>query len=332
MVDLESKINIFVVMDQLGFKMLNDDQSEIHPVFKNISKDPYYKTDLGRAYLGDTLELIKEIPDNSINLIVTSPPYGLRKKKEYGNADPEHYVNWFKPFANEFHRILTKDGSFVLNIGGGWEKGKPVRSLYQFELLLHLCKTFYLAEEFIWNKPASLPTPAEWVTIRRIRVKDSIEYIWWLSKDPFPKADNRKVLQPYSDSMKKLLKDGYKAKTRPSGHKISEKFRIDNKGSIPPNFLSFSNNESNSYYLRMCKKNGMKLHPARYPLKLPEFFIKFLTDENDLILDPFAGSNVTGEVAEKLNRNWIAFEIIEDYLKSSEFRFDKVMDHSLQNR
>lgn len=282
----------------------------------------YYKTDSGKAFIGDALELIKKIPDNSIDLIMTSPPYGLRKKKEYGNADPEVYIKWFMPFAEEFFRVLKPTGSFVLNIGGGWEKGKPTRSLYHFELLIELCKKFHLAEEFIWNKPAALPTPAEWVTIRRIRVKDSIEYVWWLSKTPYPKADNRNVLQPYSDSMKSLLKHGYDAKTRPSGHKISEKFGIDNSGSIPPNFLSFSNTESNSYYLRMCKEHDVKIHPARFPLKLPEFFIKFLTSKGDIVLDPFAGSNVTGEAAENLGRRWLAFELSEEYLRGSKFRFD----------
>lgn len=285
---------------------------------------PYYQTKFGKAFLGDTLDLIKKIPDNSVNLIVTSPPYGLRKKKEYGNADPEVYVKWFMPFAKEFLRILKPDGSFILNIGGGWERGKPTRSVYQFELLLELIKHggFHLAEEFIWHKPAALPTPAEWVTIRRIRVKDSIEYIWWLSKTPYPYADNRNVLQPYSDSMRALLKKGYEAKTRPSGHKISEKFGTDNKGSIPPNFLSFSNTESNSHYLRTCGQHNLKPHPARYPAKLPEFFVKFLTKKNDLVFDPFAGSNVTGEVAEKLERKWIAFELNSDYLKGSKFRFN----------
>jgi len=283
---------------------------------------PYYERELGKAYLGDALNLMKYIPNNSINLIVTSPPYGLIKKKEYGNENPEDYIQWFMPFAKDFYRILTDDGSFVFNIGGGWEKGRPTRSLYQFELLIELCKIFHLAEEFIWHKPAALPTPAEWVTIRRIRVKDAIEYIWWLSKTPYPKADNRKVLQPYSDSMKLLLKNGYKAKERPSGHKISEKFQVDNKGSIPPNFLSFSNTESNSYYLRMCKKQDIKPHPARFPLQIPDFFIKFLTDKGDIVFDPFAGSNVTGEAAEKLGRKWIAFEIVEEYLMGSKFRFD----------
>jgi len=292
---------------------------------------PYYETQMGKAFIGDTLKLIKNVPDNSINLILTSPPYGLRKKKEYGNADPEIYVKWFSPFAKEFFRVLKPDGSFVLNIGGGWEKGTPTRSLYQFDLLLYLCKElkFHLAEEFIWYKPAALPTPAEWVTIRRIRVKDSIEYVWWLSKKPFPKADNRNVLQPYSESMKQLLINGYTPKERPSGHKISKKFKIDNKGSIPPNVLIFSNTESNSHYLRMCKKNDVKPHPARFPAKLPEFFIKFLTNKGDVVFDPFAGSNVTGEVAERLERKWLAFETVKEYLIGSKFRFD--LEQSILN-
>ena len=240
--------------------------------------DSFYSTEWGQAYLGDSLDLIKMISDDSVDLIFTSPPYALRKKKEYDNVDPEEYIQWFLPFAKEFYRVLKPTGSFVLNIGGGWEKGVPVRSLYQFELLIRLCEKFNLAEEFIWNKPASLPTPAEWVTIRRIRVKDSIEYIWWLAKTPYPKANNRNVLNPYSESMKSLLINGYRPKLRPSGHNISKKFQKDNNGAIPANFLSISNTESNSKYLRMCNKNGIKPHPARFPLKLPDFFIRFLTD------------------------------------------------------
>ena len=289
-------------------------------VMRNVK--PYYKTHLGKAYAGDTLELIKHIPDNSVNLIVTSPPYGLRDKKEYGNADPEVYIKWFMPFANEFHRVLKEDGSFVLNIGGSWNLGMPTRSLYHFELLIELCKKFHLAEEFIWAKPASLPAPAQWVTVKRVRVKDAIEYVWWFSKTPYPKADNKNILLPYTDAMKSLIKKGYKAKLRPSGHNITNKFMKDNGGSIPPNFLTFGNQESNSYYLKMCQKHNVKIHPARYPIRLPEFFIKFLTDKGDLVLDPFAGSNVTGEAAERNGREWLAFELNSEYLDGSKFRFD----------
>jgi DNA modification methylase len=283
---------------------------------------PYYETRFGRAYLGDTLKLIKDVPDESVNLIVTSPPYALRYKKEYGSMDAEKYVEWFMPFAAEFHRVLAKDGSFVLNIGGCWEIGKPTRSLYHFRLLLELCKTFHLAEEFVWVKPAALPSPAEWVNVRRIRVKDAFEYVWWLSKSPFPKANNRKILNEYTPAMKQLLKNGYRQKKRPSGYNISHWFSEDNKGSIPGNFLVFGSQESNSYYIRKCNEKGIKVHPARYPLLLPDFFIRFLTDKGDMILDPYAGSNVTGEASEKLERKWLAFEVVKEYLDGSKFRFD----------
>ncbi len=287
---------------------------------------PYYRTDYGATYLGDSLELIKNIPDDSINLIMTSPPFALRRKKEYGNVEADVYVEWFLRFASDFHRVLTKDGSLVIDIGGSWNKGNPTRSIYNFELLIALVKkfNFYLAQDFYWHNTAKLPSPAEWVTVRRIRVKDAINSVWWLSKTPFPKADNRKVLKPYSDSMKDLLKNGYQAKLRPSGHDISEKFSIDNNGAIPPNIIQIANTESNSYYLRSCREAGIKPHPARFPKGLPEFFIKFLTNGGDTILDPFAGSNVTGEAAEGLKRNWISFELDEEYLNGSKFRFKAV--------
>jgi site-specific DNA-methyltransferase (cytosine-N4-specific) len=288
---------------------------------------PYYKTKCGLAYLGDAIELFDIFEDGTVDLIMTSPPFALRRKKEYGNVDAEKYIEWFLPFAEKFYDILKPNGSLVIDIGGSWIPRKPVRSLYHYELLLALCKMpvrkFYLAQEFFWYNPARLPTPAEWVNVRRERVKDAVDCIWWLSKDPHPKANNRKVLQPYSDSMQGLLKRGYKAKLRPSGHDISTKFSRDNGGSIPPNLLEIANTESNSKYLRACRQFGLKPHPARYPAGVPEFFIKFLTEPNDFVLDPFAGSNVTGEVAEKLNRRWIAFELIEDYLKGSRFRFEE---------
>ncbi|MFH7027335.1 MAG: DNA-methyltransferase [Heteroscytonema crispum UTEX LB 1556] len=288
-----------------------------------IKFNPYYTQQNGAVYLGDTLELIKLIEDNSINLILTSPPFALTRKKEYGNESAEKYIEWFLPFAYEFKRILVDNGSFILDLGGAYLPGNPIRSIYQYELLVRLCKEvgFFLAQEFYHYNPARLPTPAEWVTIRRIRVKDSVNVVWWLSKTPNPKADNRKVLKPYSESMKQLLKNGYKAKIRPSGHDISDKFQKDNQGAIPPNLLEIANTESNSAYLRRCKEAGIKPHPARFPQGFAEFFIKFLTDENDIVLDPFAGSNTTGFVAENLQRKWISFEINENYLIGSRYRF-----------
>ncbi len=262
---------------------------------------PYYRTRFGAAFLGDGKALMERMPDGCVDLIVTSPPFALRRKKAYGNVDAEIYVEWFKPFGEQFKRVLKENASLVVDIGGTWNEGKPTRSLYQYELLLSLVKMgFHLCQDFYWYNPAKLPSPAEWVNVRRIRVKDAVNTIWWLSKSPFPKADNRAVLRKYSDSMIQLLANGYRAKVRPSGWDISKKFSRDRGGSIPPNILTIANTESNSWYLRACEKAGIKPNPARFPRRLPEFFINFLSDGGDVVLDPFAGSNVTGEVAESL--------------------------------
>jgi site-specific DNA-methyltransferase (cytosine-N4-specific) len=291
---------------------------------KSLKKTEFYSTNLGTAYLGDSLELIRDIPDSSIDLILTSPPFALTRQKEYGNKQEQEYVEWFLQFSKEFYRILSQKGSFVIDLGGAYIPGYPVRSIYQYELLVKLCReqNFFLAQEFYHYNPSRLPTPAEWVTVRRIRVKDSVNVVWWLSKTEFPKATNRSVLKPYSDSMKSLIKNGYKAKLRPSGHDISDKFGIDNGGAIPPNLLELANTNSNGQYQTKCREHGVKPHPARFPVGFSDFFIKFLTDENDIVLDPFAGSNTTGYSAENLNRRWISIELNEDYLKGSVYRFD----------
>lgn len=284
---------------------------------------PFYSRGLGSAYLGDTLNLIKSVPDESVNLILTSPPFALTRKKEYGNKDSGDYVDWFLGFAPAFRRVLCSDGSLVIDLGGAYLPGHPVRSIYQFDLLVRLCKEFgfFLAQEFYHYNPARLPAPAEWVNVRRIRVKDSVNVVWWLSKTEWPKANNRAVLRPYSPSMVSLLKNGYRAKMRPSGHDISTNFNKDHGGAIPPNVLELANTESNSLYLRECRQRGIKPHPARFPRDFADFFIKFLTEPGDLVLDPFAGSNTTGWSAETLRRRWLAFELSEDYLEGSKFRF-----------
>ncbi len=284
---------------------------------------PYYKTDRGEAYLCDTIEFLPHVRDASVDLILTSPPFALKRKKEYGNEDEDKYCDWFVSFAPHLRRILKENGSFVLDLGGAYKPGFPVRSVYQFELLVRLVKEvgFYLSQEFYHYNPARLPAPAEWVNVRRVRVKDSVNVVWWLSKTQNPKADNRKVLRPYSRSMQTLLKNGYKAKLRPSGHDISDKFSRDNGGAIPPNLLELSNTDSNSRYQQLCREHGIKVHPARFPPQFAEFFITFLTDEDAVVFDPFGGSNTTGLVAERLMRRWFITELSEEYLKGSKLRF-----------
>jgi site-specific DNA-methyltransferase (cytosine-N4-specific) len=285
---------------------------------------PYYKTKYGKAFHADTLTLMKEIPDNSIDLILTSPPFALTSQKEYGNKSSEKYVEWFLTFSAEFKRILKPKGSFVVDFGGAYLPGNPIRSLYQYDLLIRMVREqgFFLAQELFHYNPARLPAPAQWVNVKRVRIKDSVNLVWWLSKTENPKADNRNVLTPYSPAMINLIKNGYKAKMRPSGHNITHKFQKDNNGAIPPNLLELGNNESNSQYILKCKQFGIRPHPARFPWRFADFFIKFLTDKDDIVFDPFAGSNTTGWVAEGHHRRWIGSELEEDYLKASKFRFE----------
>jgi DNA modification methylase len=289
---------------------------------------PYYETKFGYAYLGDAYDLCSKLPDESVNLIVTSPPFALERKKRYGKLGwrerrVDRYLAWFSDFARQFERILTKKGSLVIHVGGSWTRGLPTRSLYNFKLLLDLAERFHLAQEFYWYNPAKLPSPAEWVNIKRIRVKDSVDPIWWFSKDPYPKASNRRVLIDYSDSMRMLFVKGYNSGRRPSGHNISpDGFSRKQKGAIPSNLLQCSNTESHSRYMVKLKAARISPHPARYPMQIPKFFIEFLTEKGDLVLDPFGGSNTTGAAAEALARRWMCMEIVPEYLHGSTFRFN----------
>lgn len=285
-------------------------------------KTPAYTTALGKAYLGDAQEILASIAADSIQLVLTSPPFALRRKKAYGNVDADEYVEWFLPFAREIYRVLRNDGSFVMDLGGAWNRGSGTRSLFPYHLILRLCEFFHLAQEFYWYNPSRLPTPAQWVTIRRTRVKDAVTTLWWLAKTAEPQADNRRVLQPYSKSMKRLLKDGYQPAKRPSQHEIGPHFQRDNGGAIPPNLLTIPNTRSHDDYFRRCREANVPIHPARFPNSLPEFFIRFLTEPGQTVLDPFAGSNTTGFVAESLGRKWISVEINEDYVIGSKFRFE----------
>jgi site-specific DNA-methyltransferase (cytosine-N4-specific) len=293
--------------------------------FAPFERAPAYFTDLGQAYCGDSRQLLAQIPDDTVNLVITSPPFALQRKKEYGNKDQAEYIDWLTDFANLIYRKLKPDGSFVLDLGGAYQKGSPTRSLYNFRVPIRFCDEvgFFLAEDFYWYNPAKLPSPIEWVNKRKIRAKDSVNNLWWFCKTEWPKANISNVLTPYSARMGKLLENPkafYTPKTRPSGHEIGNGFGKDNGGAIPSNLLQIPNSESNSPYLAGCKLLGLKQHPARFPSRLPEFFIRFLTDPGDLVIDPFAGSNTTGAVAESEGRRWLAFEERIDYVATSVFR------------
>jgi DNA modification methylase len=319
------------MMASLGQRVGSDDYDATmpHVATRSISDEPVlaYQTERGAAWLGDAVETLQtHVADDSVDLIMTSPPFALQRPKEYGNESQESYKTWFMPFADEFWRVLKATGSLVIDLGGAWEGGQPVKSLYAFELLVSLCRRpnrpFVLAQDFYWYNPARLPSPAQWVTVERVRAKDSVNYVWWLSKTPHPKADNRRVLREYTGAMKRLIESGtYNRGRRPSGHVVREGFTEDRGGAIPPNLLAISNTGNDKDYIDSCRDRNLRPHPARFPAELPEFFVNMLTEPNDLVVDPFAGSNVTGAVAESLARKWLSIDVDDEYLRGSVARF-----------
>jgi site-specific DNA-methyltransferase (cytosine-N4-specific) len=260
-----------------------------------------------------------------VQLIFTSPPFPLNRKKAYGNKQGEQFVEWLADLAPDLKKLLTPTGSIVMEMGNAWEPGRPVMSVLALESLLQFLRRgeLQLAQQFICYNPARLPSPAEWVNVKRIRLKDAYTHVWWMAATDLPYANNRNVLTPYSKSMLKLLRTGkYNSGRRPSEHHIGKtSFLKKNAGAIPANVLTMTNTRTGDVYQNYCRDHGIKPHPARMPFQLPEFFIKLLTKKGQLVMDPFAGSNTTGAVAQRLKRKWIAVEAIEEYVASSRSRF-----------
>lgn len=315
---------------------------------------PYSKdiieTELGTYLNGDSIDLLsgsmgKKLK-GKVQLILTSPPFPLNRKKKYGNINGDAYKDWFISLAPLFESLLTPDGSIIVELGNSWEAGRPVQSLLHLESLIGFVKNpkadLRLCQQFICHNPSRLPSPAQWVTIERTRFTDSFTHVWWISNTDNPKADNRRVLRPYSKSMEKLLKNQkYNSGKRPSEHRISEtSFLKNHGGSIVqnvfeiepidmgstrevrlPNSFSFANTTSNDLFTKRCKESGIKPHPARMPLGLADFFIQTLTDPGDLVLDPFAGSNTTGFLAEQSKRKWLSIDKSQDYIEQAKLRF-----------
>src|SRR5262249_11548449 len=203
----------------------------------------------------------------------------LRRKKAYGNVLAPDYLAWFLPFAREIHRVLRPDGSFVFELAPAWQKGTGTRSLFLYQLILELCKTFHLVQEVYWYNPSRLPSPPHTAPTRPTASKAAATSPGGLAKPPPPRAANRRVLRPYSRSMRRLFREGVRVARRPSEHRISEHFDRDNGGAIPPNLLEIPNTTSRDPYLERCRAAGIEPHPARFPQALPEFFVRFLTEE-----------------------------------------------------
>jgi site-specific DNA-methyltransferase (cytosine-N4-specific) len=291
--------------------------------------NPWHHTDAGKLYLTEVEDFLDS--ENAaelagkVQLIFTSPPFPLNRKKAYGNRVGQDYLDWLTGLVPKLVELLAADGSLVIEMGNAWEPGRPVMSTLALRSLLSVLDAgdLNLCQQFVCHNTARLPSPIQWVNIERIRVKDAFTHVWWMAPTERPKANNRNVLAEYSPAMKKLLESGkYNAGRRPSGHKIGEtSFTKDNGGSIPPNVLHVANTTSTTEYRSYCKENGLQAHPAPMQPELVEFFVRMLTDEGDIVLDPFAGSNTTGAVAEELGRRWVSLEPLKNYAAGSLGRF-----------
>jgi hypothetical protein len=290
-----------------------------------------YRTRRGFMALGTIEEALESRAFDrllgNVDLILTSPPFPLKSKKKYGNLNGDAYVDWLAGLAPILARLLAPTGSLVMEVGNAWEPGRPAMSTLPLKALMAFTEAgeFQVCQQFICQNTARLPTPAQWVAVERIRAKDSYTHVWWLARTDRPKANNRNVLVEYSTSMKALLRNGsYNFGKRPSGHSIREdSFLKDNGGAIPSNVLSIANTRSQDAYRDFCNDAGLEAHPAIMPKELAEFFIKFLTEDGDLVLDPFAGSNMTGASAERLGRRWVAVEPNASYAEGSVGRFER---------
>lgn len=263
-----------------------------------------------------------------VDLIFTSPPFPLLREKRYGNRKGDDYESWLVEVFTSLLPLLAPTGSLVIEIGNTWAKGRPAMSLTPMRSFMRLIEATQLdlCQQFVVHNPARMPGPVEWVNKRRIRVKDSFTHVWWLGNALAAKADNRRVLRPYSGSMTTLLNSGtFNSGARPSEWAVSKTgFLRDNGGAIPDNVIVASHTRSQDEYIRYCREKGLRIHPARIQVEVPSFFIRLLTEPGDVVMDPFAGSNTSGYVAETLGRRWIATELSLDYARSSLGRFRKL--------
>ncbi len=263
-----------------------------------------------KLYLGDSLEVLHELEDDSIDLIFTSPPYADQRKDTYGGIRPENYVEWFLPYSLEFRRVLKPRGTFVLNIKERVVSGE--RHTYVIELILAMRQQgWYWTEEFIWHKKNSYP--GKWPN----RFRDSWERLLQFNKDKEFSMHQEAVMVPI----------GEWAETRLKNLSETDKIRDPSKAGS-----GFGKNVSNwlgrdkvypTNVIHMATETGNKNHSAVFPEALPEWFIKLFTKEGDWVLDPFMGSGTTNLVAQKMRRNSIGIEINDEYFSVAKERVDK---------
>lgn len=251
-------------------------------------------------YLGDSKEKLKLLADNSVDLIVTSPPYADQRKSTYGGIHPDKYVDWFLPISAELLRVLKPSGTFILNIKEKVVSGE--RSTYVIELILAMRKQgWFWTEEFIWHKKNSYP--GKWPN----RFRDSWERLLQFNKSKKFNMYQEEVMVPMGDWAKTRLKKLSDTDKTRDESKVGSGFGknisnwLDRDMAYPTNVLHLATECNN------------KNHSAAFPEELPEWFIKLFTKEEDVVLDPFMGSGTSLKVASRMRRNSIGIDIVPEY-------------------
>jgi site-specific DNA-methyltransferase (adenine-specific)/site-specific DNA-methyltransferase (cytosine-N4-specific) len=251
-------------------------------------------------YLGDCTECLTKLPDNSVDLIITSPPYADQRKNTYGGVTTKEYVEWFAPISKELLRVLKPTGTFILNIKEKVQNGE--RSTYVMELILEMRKQGWLwTEEFIWHKKNSYP--GKWPN----RFRDAWERLLQFNKTKKFNMYQEEVMVPTGDWAKTRLKKLSQTDTERDNSKVNSGFGKNISNWIGRE-LAYPTN-----VLHLATECNNKNHSAAFPESLPEWFIKLFTKEGDLVLDPFMGSGTTNIVAQRLYRNSIGIDIIPEY-------------------
>ncbi len=281
------------------------------------------QTDRGAVYWGEALTAMQMVEDESVQMWFTSPPYPLNRQREYRGWHPETWMDTMLKHVDVMGAKLRSDGSLVLNLCDVYERGRPVLSTYQEELVIEMKRRgFCLLGKETWFNPGK-PPATNHVTKTRERLKNGVETLFWWSPSDHPKANNRNILVPYSEEFRRTLARGGQVHRTLGGSRQGHpglRYRIDNGGTIPFNHVTAGAEGANCDYARHCRLNGLPIHPARMPAVLPEQWVQFVTDEGDLVGDPFGGSLQLAAACERFKRRFFTADKVLDYLRGGVFR------------
>ena len=290
-----------------------------------------YATDLGMALWGSCQSVFAHsMEENLISLVLTSPPYPLKRPRAYGNVAIHEYVDWLCTAIEPLIRNLKPGASICLNLGNDvFVPGTPARSTYAERLVIALEDRFGLSKMDMipWINPCKPPGPMQWASRTRQQLNVGWEPIYWFTNDPKRcMSNNKRVLEPHSEAHKVFVENGGDRRPRVNSDGAyyikNGAYALPTAGKIPKNVIQLTHNCADQrQYKKSARSMGLNAHGAAYPIALAEKLIKFLSAEEDLIVDPFAGSNTTGKAAEKLGRRWIATDIVYDYVLGSAMRF-----------